>query len=124
VKTFLLASTIWFAGCCAPAQSGDIAVDCIGVAAINANIIDTLTLTNVHVWCADSISAAIHEVSKPYEKPTKSGVYVYTLKIDTTYEAISQDLYRRVIDTLETWEPQRKHECFPNVLTVDTVLTW
>lgn len=61
-------------------------------------------------------------------KPKSPGVYKYTLKIDTTFIRCGEtregdDLYRRQVDTAETWEPFVEKPRW-NTLEMDTVITW
>lgn len=111
---------------CASTQADSLATGAIGFGCI-----DTLAISaNVYTWhsIADStmVIGPIDSVWSGvqvewHEKPTTPGEYVYTLRIDTTYEQITVDLYRRVIDTVETW---RKKESVPESWYQLAVPTW
>lgn len=62
------------------------------------------SISNVQVWRPTIPDRPITE------KPSKPGVYKYTLAIDTVYILAGktekgEQLYRQRVDTTETWEP-------------------
>lgn len=97
----LIALCLSLFGCASTRAESDIDTSAIAVDVITWNA------ASDSVWSAglpDSVSNGVPVRSN--EKPTVPGQYIYTLRIDTTYEQITVDLYRRVIDTVETWGPK------------------